>query len=244
MTRRVLKLQTYDFEIVFVESRIQPADVVSQWDKDDNKDGIYHQRFLFGHILNGFGEEVPLEILFCNKTNKELKKFFQKTKRQTQSKPHDIDGPTNEVPEWQTKHEAQRPDLEGTRDTSPDAKDSTDQEEASKTLEGQGASSKQASNQASIKLIQKRNFYLHSNWEKPLSKTELSILAHPARNSNKQAKTKWLRHAMKRWASKGKSITPTKQPNQAFECSPCSNCIPLGGDVSLFMEVHCLCVCQ
>ena len=244
MTRRVLKLQTYDFKIAFVESRIQPADVVSRWDEDDNKDGIYHRRFLFGRILNGFGEEVPLKNLFCNSTKKELEKFFQRTKRQTQSQPHDLKTTKNEVPEWQTKHETQQPDLEATRNASPDAKDSNDQEAASETLESQRASSKQASNQALIKQIQKRNFYLHSHWEKPLSKTELTILAHPARSPNKQAKTKRQRRAMRRWASKGKRIEPTKQPYQAFNCSPCSNCIPLGGDVSLFTEIHCSCVCQ
>ena len=165
-------------------------------------------------------------------------------KRQTQSQPHDLQATKNKVPERQTKHEKQRPDLEVTRDASPDARVSNDQETASKTLESRRAASKQASDQASIKQIQKRHFYLHSHWEKPLSKTELTILAHPAGSPNKQAKTKRQRRAMKRWASKGKRIKPAKQLYQAFDCSPCSNCIPLGGDVSLFTEIYCLCVYQ
>ena len=222
-----------------MESRIQPADVVSRWDNDNDQDGIYHRRFLYGRIFNGFGEEVPLEKLFCNKTKKELEVFFQKTKHQTQSKPRDTTRPNNEIPERQEENEPQRPDLEVTRNALPDAKDSNDQEEASKQLESQGATSKQFSKQTSVKQVQKRNFYLHSNWEKPLNKIDLTILAHQVQSPDKQAKTKRLRHAMQRWANKKKTVTPTQQPTHAFECSPCSNCVPLGGDISQFLDAHC-----
>ena len=34
MTRRVLKLQSYDFKILFAELRIQPADQISRWDNE------------------------------------------------------------------------------------------------------------------------------------------------------------------------------------------------------------------
>ena len=88
MTRKVLKLQTYDFKIVLVESRIQPADVISM--EDDHSDGVYHQPFLQGIILNGYGKEVPLTSLFCSETKHELNKYFQRSKRQTQSVPAEM----------------------------------------------------------------------------------------------------------------------------------------------------------
>ena len=90
MTRRVLKLQTYDFKIVFVESKLQPADIISRWEEDDKADGIYHQRFLQGRILNGYGKEVPLTSLFCSDTKTELDKYFTSSKRQTQSIPAEM----------------------------------------------------------------------------------------------------------------------------------------------------------
>ena len=85
MTRRVLKLQTYDFRVLFIETRLQPADQISRWEKDDHQDGVYHQRFLQGRILNGYGKEVPIESLFCDETKKELEQYFHDGKRTTQS---------------------------------------------------------------------------------------------------------------------------------------------------------------
>ena len=85
MTRRVLKLQSYDFHILFVETRMQPADSISRWEEDDHRDGVYHQRFLQGRIKNGYGQEVPIESLFCDDTKQELFNFFQNKKRTTLS---------------------------------------------------------------------------------------------------------------------------------------------------------------
>ena len=98
MTRRVLKLQTYDFRVLFVETRIQPADQFSRWEKDDHQDGVYHERFLQGRILNGYGKEVPIESLFCDETKKELQQYFCDGKRTTQSdfRPNEPQRPTDQ----------------------------------------------------------------------------------------------------------------------------------------------------
>ena len=121
MTRSVFKLQTYDFKIVFVESRIQPADVISRWEEDDHSDGVYLQRFLQGRILNGYGKEVPLTSLFCSETKHELNKYFQRLKRQTQSVPAEM----ITTPKWQTENKHITPDLDASRLASPEKKESS-----------------------------------------------------------------------------------------------------------------------
>ena len=79
MIRRILKLQTYNFKVAFIESRLHPADQISRWEDDSHHDGVYHKRFLKGRILNGLGEEVPFDRLFCNEAKLELERFLSST---------------------------------------------------------------------------------------------------------------------------------------------------------------------
>ena len=90
MVRKIVFLQGFQFKIIFVETRLQPADIMTRLDGDEEKvDGIYRTRFLKGRIFNGSGKEIPLSSLFNKEISESLRTFFWKTKRTTQSAPSD-----------------------------------------------------------------------------------------------------------------------------------------------------------
>ena len=236
MARRVLKLQSYDFKILFIETRIQPADQVSRWEEDDKSDGVYQQRFLQGRILNGDGKEVPLESLFCDKTKLELERYFSSSKKTTQSIPAEADNPKQAVKQT-SKHLG--PDLDPTCSGSLDHGHHLKTPAISTTVKRIGSrSGNQTSKHAS-------NHALRPTRERVLEKTEVMLLPSKHRPDSR-AKTRRQRRAMRRWERRNQAINqaPDDAAMKQRNCRPCHGCKPIGGSVSQLVDPHCGCLCE
>ena len=222
MIRRVLKLQTYDFKVAFIESRLHPADQVSRWTEDDKADGIYRQRFLEGRILNGWGQEVPLDRLFCNEAKKDLEQFFSSSKRTTQSQ---YSATAAVVP------------------TSPSA--------SAPTGDSPPAESRDDSSNPSTMVIEPGDaeedggVELHPDWEAGLVLVNISLL--PTQDEEKStAKVKRRRRASKRWRRRHNRSDDGDVPSLDTtnnECNVCDGCIPIGGGAAIGGD-HCDCLCR
>ena len=87
LSRKILALQQFSFKILFLESRMNPSDLLSRAElplATENR-GCY-QRFMEGRIINAKGEIVPVESLFCAKKAQEIADFFTKTRKQQMSR--------------------------------------------------------------------------------------------------------------------------------------------------------------
>ena len=81
IARKILALQGYQYRVLFVESRLNPADTFSRLDTDKQTESD-HPRFLKNRIFNAKGEVVPFERLFSERKAKEAEMFFNRHRNQ------------------------------------------------------------------------------------------------------------------------------------------------------------------
>ena len=83
LARKILALQQFQFKLLFIESRANPADVISRISLPDMQEnrGIY-EKFLENQIINSKGENVPIESLYSERKQKEILQFFTKNRKQ------------------------------------------------------------------------------------------------------------------------------------------------------------------
>ena len=89
LARKIIHLQKFQYRVLFVESRLNPADAFSRLDPGPAPEGEY-PRFLRQRIFNSRGEAVPWERLFSERKSQEAKEFFQRSRKQTLSAAVDI----------------------------------------------------------------------------------------------------------------------------------------------------------
>ena len=89
ISRRILRLQQFNFKILFVESRINPSDWTTRI--SSSKPEITFPRFLEDRIVNANGETVPWTDLFCDEKFEEATGFFQRSRRQNLAEARDKD---------------------------------------------------------------------------------------------------------------------------------------------------------
>ena len=84
IARKIIHLQRFQYRILFIESRMNPADCLSRISPDQRPKATY-PRFLEDRIFNARGEVVPWESLFSLRKADEAKNFFQRHRRQNLS---------------------------------------------------------------------------------------------------------------------------------------------------------------
>ena len=83
LARKILALQQFQFKLLFIESRANPSDVISRLSLPDmEKNRGCYEKFLENQIINSKGEIVPVESLYSERKQKEIEKFFTKTRKQ------------------------------------------------------------------------------------------------------------------------------------------------------------------
>ena len=88
LARKILALQKFNYRILFIESRLNPADCFSRLKPGPAPAGTY-PRFLKNRIYNSKSEPVPWESLFSPRKAKEAQDFFHRHRHQTLSTPID-----------------------------------------------------------------------------------------------------------------------------------------------------------
>ena len=84
ISRRILRLQQFNFRILFIESRLNPSDWVTRL--DSSKPELTFPRFLEERIVNANGEPMDWKELFCQKKFEEATGFFSRARRQNLAK--------------------------------------------------------------------------------------------------------------------------------------------------------------
>ena len=85
LARKILSIQSFDVRILFLESRLNPADTFSRGDEEEEAVATY-ARFLEDRIYNGKGEKVDWKLLFSKRRAQEAHEFFVKSRRQKLSR--------------------------------------------------------------------------------------------------------------------------------------------------------------
>ena len=81
IARKIIRLQNYNYRIIFCESRLNPSDFLTRWNEDE-KPICKFPRFLSKRIITPTGEEIPWEKLFSKVQAKEAEKFFNLKRKQ------------------------------------------------------------------------------------------------------------------------------------------------------------------
>ena len=112
LARKILHIQKFQANIVFVESRLQAADPFSRLESLPAPSGTY-PKFLKERIYNAHGQKVPWQSLFSQRKHDEMIAFFHRHRRQPLS--YAVDGPLEEEEEEEEEDDyASRPDGEYT----------------------------------------------------------------------------------------------------------------------------------
>ena len=243
MVRRVLRIQSYDFKILFIESRINIADCVSRWDEveGEDRDGVYREPFLQGRILNGYGQPVPLEILFCNEMKNELNSYFSSNKRQSHSHL-----PTEDKKNLHQQTDKQSDKLPDSQSGSPKSKSTKqtckprirqeEQEPPASVCTGS-----RSSRGTSLSTISFNPLVV----EEGLDECMLNVLPAPTfraqhlRSKHRRAEKRWLKHHRK--ASKSPTTTTS---DEGVGCTECGGCQPIGQTKGSKVGDHCRCICR
>ena len=81
IARKIIRLQNFNYRIIFCESRLNPSDFLTRWN-DHEKPVCRFPRFLSKRIISPSGEEIPWEKLFSKVQAKEAEAFFNAKRRQ------------------------------------------------------------------------------------------------------------------------------------------------------------------
>ena len=98
LCRRIMALQKFEYRLIFVESRINPADCLSRLQPGPAPVGEY-PRFLRARIFNSRGEPVPWQKLFSHRKSEEAREFFQRSCNQSLSTAADLPPPDEDEEE-------------------------------------------------------------------------------------------------------------------------------------------------
>ena len=85
LARRIIRMQRFNFRVIFVESRLNPSDWLTRMPDAEVKN-VEFPRFLEGRVVDGEGKTIPLEALFSERKSAEAKEFFQRNRRQALAK--------------------------------------------------------------------------------------------------------------------------------------------------------------
>ena len=85
LARRILHLQRFNYRIIFIESRINPADSLSRLDPGPAPEGEF-PRFLRQRIFNSKGVAIPWQDLFSQRKSDEARDFFLRSRNQPLSR--------------------------------------------------------------------------------------------------------------------------------------------------------------
>jgi hypothetical protein len=83
---KIIYFHQFDFKLVFLETRMHPADLPSRLENNQDDDGVYCERFLHNRIYNSQGKQVPLESLLCKEIEGSLRDYFSWDRKQQQSR--------------------------------------------------------------------------------------------------------------------------------------------------------------
>ena len=81
IARKIIRLQNYNYRIIFCESRLNPSDFLTRWNEDE-KPICKFPRFLSKRIISPTGEEIPWDKLFSKVQAEEAEKFFNQKRKQ------------------------------------------------------------------------------------------------------------------------------------------------------------------
>ena len=81
VARMVLRLQRFDYRILWIKSELNLSDWISRIPVDSPPEARF-PRFLAGRIYDGKGKNIPWQKLFCKAAAKETKDFFTRKRRQ------------------------------------------------------------------------------------------------------------------------------------------------------------------
>ena len=98
IARKILALQAFDYKILFVESRLNPADAFSRI-RPKNPPNTDYPRFLRARIYNSRGEKVDWTKLFSREKSEAAAKFFMQNRNQQMSSATDRNIADNEEEE-------------------------------------------------------------------------------------------------------------------------------------------------
>jgi len=103
LARKIIQLQRFQYRILFVESRLNPADVISRLETDA-PEGTY-PRFLRARVFNSRNELIPWTSLFSQRKCDDAVAFFTRTRNQPLSRAADA------LPEFEEEEEDDEPTL-------------------------------------------------------------------------------------------------------------------------------------
>jgi hypothetical protein len=82
IVRKIMYLHQFDLQLIFLETRMHPADLPSRLENNQEDDGVYCEKFLHNRIFNSQGKQVPLESLLCKEIEGSLKDYLGVDRRQ------------------------------------------------------------------------------------------------------------------------------------------------------------------
>ena len=91
LARKILGLQKFQYRLLYIEGKINPADCFSRLENIPPPAGNY-PRFVYNRIYNARGEAIPWQQLFSKEKCEEARNFFVRHRRQTLSKAVDSIG--------------------------------------------------------------------------------------------------------------------------------------------------------
>ena len=84
ISRRIMRLQVFNFKILFVESRLNASDWVTRLDA--SKPDMTFSRFLEDRVVNANGDKMGWEELFSEKKFEDATGFFHRSRRQNMAR--------------------------------------------------------------------------------------------------------------------------------------------------------------
>ena len=80
MSRRIIRLKSCNFCIVYIESRLNASNWITHL--DSGKPTVQFRRFLEDGVVNADSEALDWKDLFCDRKFEEATGFFQRSRRQ------------------------------------------------------------------------------------------------------------------------------------------------------------------
>ena len=88
LSRKIIALQKFQFKVIFLESRLNPADALTRVQQDKEPVAEY-PRFLKNRIFNSKNEQIPWQTIFSQRKCDQAKAFFLRNRNQQLSQASD-----------------------------------------------------------------------------------------------------------------------------------------------------------
>ena len=108
LARKVLRLQSFNYKVLYVSTTMNPADIISRQCKADHL-GVY-PRFLHSKIVNSEGKSIPVEKLFSAEKQAQMETEFV-SRRQALVRPVSPSELKETLKEEEEKEEEEQPDV-------------------------------------------------------------------------------------------------------------------------------------